>query len=166
MAALLLNPRVWIAVIVLGVIVGMHLRIDALKAKVAEDQSAIIQLQANIAALTTAAASKAVALDECGDNLNDIRTAYEGMKKAAEQTGVYRKKWQEATRELAESPPPTDDEQCLSGGKIDEKHKAILAAAIAAYNAAVMRKEVRYPGAVGGGEAATPVLPEAGGATH
>ena len=166
MLTLLLNPKN-LLIAALAVALGLTWIVaDARKHKVMEQDTKIVQLQENVKSITVASESKQVALDSCADNLKDIQNAYEEMKKAAEQTKVYRKKWKQVTAEQAELPPPTDGEPCLNGGKIDEGHKTILAAAVAGFNSYIVRGKVSRPGADSGGGSAPPVLPPASAPAH
>jgi hypothetical protein len=154
-----------IAGIVLFIIVGLHLRVDSLKASVSEEQTRSATLQAEWEKCKVADKSKEISLAACNDNVEHIRQANAELQVVLEQSRVYKKKWKQVTAEQAELPPPTDGEPCLNGGKIDEGHKAIISAAYSDLaNYYSVRRKIKRPDAADGDRAGAPkVLPAAAG---
>jgi hypothetical protein len=158
---LLLNPTVILAIVTGVIIVGMHLRIDALKSSVNSCISEKATIQASWDKCIVADKSKEIALTDCTGNVAQIKESSEQMQLIISQNAVYKKKWKQVTAEQAELPPPKDDEPCLNGGKIDAGHKAVLAAhltdVIEYYGG--LRRKIKRTDSNGTGASAPQVLP-------
>jgi len=162
------NAKVIVFLVVAGIIgviiVGMHLRIDSLNSTVSEEKAKAELLQSELDKCRVADKSKELSLAACNGNVAQIKAANDELQIALEQSRVYKKKWKQVTAEQAELPPPKDGEPCLNGGKIDEGHKAILAAAysdLASYYS--LRRKVKRPDANGSSAGTPKVLPPAPG---